>query len=85
MSNENESNNSKGNYMLPSYQKLLAFPNFKSKLAKKLSIKLEILVNKKALENVKPENKKCKEYINFLEAEINLIQHLLNTKEINEG
>jgi hypothetical protein len=82
--NNNEQQNP-GFYALPSYQKLLLFPNFKSKLAKKLQVKLEILINKKSLEVTKPKEKQCEQYTQYLSAEINLIQHILNIKEIKDG
>jgi hypothetical protein len=91
MNNENGNdsfNDDKGNrgsnYYLPDYSRLLSFPNFKSKLAKKLTIRRDILITKKSIEENKDEKKKMKSYINFLDAEIKLIQSLLDTKEIND-
>jgi len=72
-------------YHLPEYSRLIHFPNFKSKLAKKLSVKRDILITKKSLEeNKEGTKKKNQAYLNFLDAEIKLIQNLLDNKEIND-
>jgi hypothetical protein len=89
MNDENENyddrdNKQGGFYNLPDYSRLLTFPNFKSKLAKKLQIKRDSLITKKSLEKNKPEGKGNKEYIEYLNAEINLIQYLLNVKDIKD-
>ena len=64
---------------------MIHFPNFKSKLAKKLSVKRDILITKKSLEeNKEGTKKKNQAYLNFLDAEIKLIQNLLDNKEIND-
>lgn len=78
MENENEDKNY--NYTLPTYSRLLSFPNFKSKLHKKLKVKRDSLIYQLSLE----KGNACEQYLNYLEVEINLIQWLLENKEIKD-
>jgi hypothetical protein len=80
--NEDEKFGGHGFYNLPEYSRLLTFPNFKSKLAKKLKIKQDSLITKKSIEE--NSDKKCNQYIDFLNCEIALIQYLLDSKDIKD-
>jgi hypothetical protein len=82
--NNNNSDNKNNTYHLPDYSRLLSFPNFKSKLSKKLTVRRDILIAKKSIEENRKEDKKVKEYINFLSAEIKLISYLIDNKDIND-
>lgn len=85
MNEEKNKNEDKNNtYHLPDYSRLLSFPNFKSKLAKKLTVMRDILIAKKSIEENRHKDKKVKEYIDLLSAEIKMIQWLLDNKDIND-
>ncbi len=79
---ENEQEDKNYNYTLPTYSRLLSFPNFKSKLHKKLKVKRDSLIYQVSLEENSSEP--CKHYMSYLKAEINLIQYLLEAKEIKD-
>ena len=75
-------------YSLPDYEKLIIFPNFKTKLAKKLTIKLGLLRDKKHYTisrlQSRLNDKLLTVYAGYIEAEIALVEALLNNKEIND-
>ena len=70
----NNDDNKNNTYHLPDYSRLLSFPNFKSKLSKKLTVRRDILIAKKSIEENRNKDKKVKEYIlSFLNEEIKTI------------
>jgi len=84
MNDENNNDNKNNTYHLPEYYRLLSFPNFKSKLSKKLIVRRDILIAKKSIEENRNKDKKVKEYIDFLASEIKLISYLIDNKDIND-
>jgi hypothetical protein len=85
MDNENDKKDfelNPGIYLLPEYDRLLSFPNFKPKLVKKLKIKRDTLINKHSIE--KNSDEPCTQYLDFMQAEINLITYLLKVKDVKD-